>query len=202
MREANSGSLYYKGQSMHPTFKVSDILRAAPYNGEKIRRGDVVIFNSPKDRGKVVHRVVFVNADGIRTRGDNSGKADPWILKDADILGRVVSVNRQNGTFKVYGGPIGLLRVNLLKIKSVLKKGAYRVLEPSYRRLSKKGIFNQRLPYGKGVRILIFDRPAGKEMQVLVKDQLVARKNFVNKRGYVKWPFRPLINDIFERNFP
>ena len=156
MPETHWESLFYKGQSMHPTFKFSDILQIAPYQGERIRCGDVVIFNSPKNGEKVVHRIVSLDAERIKTAGDNNNKTDEWFLRPCDILGRAVYVRRENKILKVYGGRRGLVYLIFLKAKRVIKRGVIWLLRPPYRWLARIGIFKQILPYRRKMRFLIF----------------------------------------------
>ncbi|KPK14349.1 MAG: hypothetical protein AMK69_28945 [Nitrospira bacterium SG8_3] len=61
--------MIYKGPSMNPTLKPGDQLWITPYNGQKVQRGDVVVFISPGDGSRVVHRIVSLDPSGIRTQG-------------------------------------------------------------------------------------------------------------------------------------
>ncbi len=196
MPETHLESLFYKGQSMYPTFRFSDILQIAPYQGERIRCGDVVIFIYPKNGEKVVHRVVSLGAEGIKTAGDNCNKTDGWFLRSCDILGRVVYIKRENRIRKVYGGRRGLAYLTFLKAKRIVKRGIFRLLRPPYRWLSRIGIFNRILPYRRKMRFLIFNRPVGKELQILIKNQMIAKKILGGDKIYVRRPFRMLINDL------
>ena len=70
----------YVGPSMNPLLVDGDGLHIVPYKDRAIRPGDVVVFIPPGSETKIVHRVVSVDARGIRTRGDNATTVDPWIL--------------------------------------------------------------------------------------------------------------------------
>jgi len=189
-------SLFYKGQSMYPTFRFSDLLQIAPYNGKRIRCGDVVIFNSPKNGEKIAHRVVSLDVERIKTAGDNNNKTDEWFLKASNILGRVVYVKRKNRIRKVYGGRRGLVYLTFIKAKRIVKRGIFCLLRPSYRWLSRIGIFKQMLPYRRKMRFLIFNRPGGKEVQIVIKNQMVAKKILGSEKNYVRRPFRLFVNDL------
>jgi len=65
---------------MNPTLKAPDLLQVVPYQGKEIHRGDVIVFRPPGSKGMVVHRVISVDAQGVRTRGDKNSELDLWIL--------------------------------------------------------------------------------------------------------------------------
>ena len=55
--------------------------------------GDVITFHPPTSPAQVyTHRIVAVSPDGISTRGDLNGAADPWLLSRADVVGRAVAL--------------------------------------------------------------------------------------------------------------
>ena len=89
-------TINYIGPSMKPILKPGDRLQIIPYHGQKIRGGDVVVFIPPGGEVKIIHRVIYVGSQGIKTRGDNCNQADPWALSSDHILGRVVCARRGN----------------------------------------------------------------------------------------------------------
>ncbi|PZR60739.1 MAG: signal peptidase I [Chloroflexi bacterium] len=80
-----------RGSSMLPAYATGDLLivRAAPAYG----LGDVLAYRVPDgDIGAgriVVHRVVGVDHNGFRLRGDHNSALDPWTPRAADIVGKV-----------------------------------------------------------------------------------------------------------------
>lgn len=87
------------GDSMHPLIRSNDHLLVEPVDPSAIRRGDVVL--ARLDRGLTAHRVVRVDAAGtITTRGDNAPAEDPP-FGAAQLLGRVVSIERDGVQHRV-----------------------------------------------------------------------------------------------------
>ena len=86
----------YIGSSMNPTLKPGVRLDVSAYHGQRIRKGDVIVFIPPRGNSKIVHRVTSVHSDGIRTRGDNCNYEDNWVLRRENILGRVVAAQWNN----------------------------------------------------------------------------------------------------------
>lgn len=91
------------GYSMWPAIKPGDRVRISPPIKETIAaRGSVVALR--RDGGFVVHRVTDVRRDGpadqIRTRGDTSVTADPWI-NTRDVAGMVTLVTEEGDTIPV-----------------------------------------------------------------------------------------------------
>ncbi|MFH0929488.1 MAG: signal peptidase I [Candidatus Aenigmatarchaeota archaeon] len=74
--------------SMVPTFYKGDMIIVQ--HVEEVAVGDIIVF-SVKDRPyPIIHRVNEINADGIRTKGDNNLYVDPWIISQRDIYGRAI----------------------------------------------------------------------------------------------------------------
>jgi signal peptidase len=138
--QTNLESMNYIGPSMNPIFKAGDRLRIISYDLGKIRAGDVVVFVSPEDGSKVVHRVISVNSDGIRTRGDNSYHEDAWVLSREHIIGRVVAAQRGNRRRRVFGGPLGRLFAASVRVIRAIDSRVCSLLRPAYEELAKGGI--------------------------------------------------------------
>src|SRR5438105_5166748 len=83
----------YSG-SMVPTIRVGSIAFDRPVAGRSIRVGDVITFQDPYTKGRLVtHRVIriFHTNHGLayRTKGDANATRDPWTIALPDRVGRV-----------------------------------------------------------------------------------------------------------------
>ncbi len=81
------------GDSMSPSIRSSDTLTLAPIGERRVSLGDVVAFARPDGR-LVIHRVVAIAEDRLRTRGDAASQIDAWIDRDS-LIGRVEGVSRR-----------------------------------------------------------------------------------------------------------
>ena len=90
--DASLKPIVYKGPSMNPTLKAPDILHVIPYNGGKIKCGDVIVFEHPEGDGKnrITHRVISVDSNGIRTHGDNNCNIDYFFFDNKYFFIRMV----------------------------------------------------------------------------------------------------------------
>jgi signal peptidase len=188
--------IIYTGFSMNPTLKTSDILEILPYNGRKIKKGDVIVFLAPADTRKVVHRIISVNNEGIRTRGDNRGNTiDPWIIYPENILGRVVNSNRGNKRLRIYGGLIGRSLVRTIKVIQLMDLTISNFLSPVYYWLARIRIFKRLLPIKRVLRVMSFNRPTGTEYQLFIGPYLIGRLIPGSNRWHIKRPFRLFIDE-------
>jgi hypothetical protein len=130
----------YTGPSMNPTLAQPQLLETEEPSGAPVRVGDVVCFRSPKDGVTVVHRVVSVGAEGIRTRGDRNQAVDPWVLRPEDILGRVVRTRRGAETGRVVGGRAGVAVARLGRLRLALGGAARRAFRGAYRGVAGTGV--------------------------------------------------------------
>jgi signal peptidase I len=119
------------GQSMHPTIRDGEMITVEPVVPESIHRGDIVLYRSRK--GVIAHRIVRIETEDatliFTPRGDAMLACDARI-KGAEILGRVVAVERERRRIHLAGSKArwgrrarqvaGLLKA---KMKSVLFGG-------------------------------------------------------------------------------
>jgi len=195
MEKTGPQPMIYKGPSMNPALKPGDQLWIKPYNGQKIQCGDVVVFISPGDGSRVVHRVVSLDPSGIRTQGDNNNRVDPWLLSHDEILGRVFSAERGNRRRRVFGGQIGqLLGVAIRAIKAIDVSVCSR-FRPAYDRLAMAGVFRRWLPTKMKMKVLSFDRAEGVELHLLMGRRVIGRW-LPGKSGWqIRRPFRLFVDE-------
>ena len=191
----NQNILNYTGPSMKPTLRTGDRLNIIPYDGQEIRRGDVIVCISPQDGSKVVHRVTSVNSDGIKTRGDSCNHEDGWILSREHILGRVVSAQRENTRLRILGGLWGHLLAVAIRATKSIDSHLTSLLRPFYQRLARAGVFRRWLPREMKPRVISFNRDAGTELQ-LVMGRRVIGKWPEGKSGWnIRRPFRLFVEE-------
>ena len=187
--------LNYLGPSMNPTFKTPDYLQIIPYNGKKIRAGDVVVFSPPGESRKIVHRVVAAGSAGIRTRGDNNTDMDPWVLRPENILGRVAGVQKGERWRRVWGGPWGQVFVLVVRIYDKIDAAISLLLHPLYHWLAKTGALKHLLKGSFKARILSFNRRGGKEFQLILGSRVVGQRLPGTNSWQIKRPFRLLVDE-------
>jgi len=188
-------SINYIGSSMNPTLKPGDRLFILPYAGQRIRRGDVVVFVPPRGDSKIIHRVVSVHSQGIRTRGDNNNELDQWFLSPEHVLGRVVWAQRKNIRRRIFGGPPGQLLAAILRGIHAIDSYVSFLLRPAYDELAKGGIFIRLLPAKMRPRVVSFDRAAGKELQLLMGRRVIGRWLPGMSRWHICRPFRLFVDE-------
>ena len=185
----------YTGPSMNPTFRTSDGLQIIPYRGRPIRPGDVIVFNPPGFSQRATHRVISVDSEGIRTRGDNNPYDDPWVLTPDQVLGYVAYSRRRNGQLRIYGGLIGRLYAAAVRVIHLIDVRISRIFHSAYHRLARTSIFRLWIPARFKTRILSFSRPNGTEMQLLIGHYVVGRRPPGLNQWQIRRPFRLLIDE-------
>ena len=185
----------YIGSSMNPTLKPGDRLDTVPYDRQKIRRGDVIVFISPLDESKAVHRVVSVDSKGIKTRGDNCNRIDPYVLSPDKIVGRVISVHRRNGRRRIFGGYLGRVFAGTARALIALDLGASFLLRPVYDRLARSGILRCWVPTWTKPRVIGFSRSGETELQLLMGRWVIGRRLPGMARWNIRRPFRLFVDE-------
>jgi len=74
--------------SMVPTFEKGDMIIVQGSN--EIKVGDIVVYDAPRYRYPIIHRVINISSKGIITKGDNNPSPDPWITPTEKIHGKAI----------------------------------------------------------------------------------------------------------------
>jgi signal peptidase I len=82
--------LVVDGGSMSPTYEVGDVLLVSAPRGNDLVVGEPVVIGH--DENRYVHRVVEVDGDLARLRGDANNTTDPGWVSQSDVAG-VVSIH-------------------------------------------------------------------------------------------------------------
>ena len=188
-------NMNYMGPSMNPTLRAGDGLIVMPYRGKKIPVGDVVVFRHPERQHKVVHRVVSVCSKGVRTKGDNNNRMDPWIIGHDDIIGRVVSAKRKNRGVTIHGGIAGRMLAAVLLLIKQFNMTVTKILHPAYHMAARSDIFRSVLPIQRKIRVLSFNGPGGKELQWHLRDRVIGRRRPSQGHWQIARPFRLFIDE-------
>ena len=185
----------YRGTSMYPVLRESDILRIYR-NPEYIPlKGDIILFEHPENKKNIVHRINAIEGDQIYTKGDKIHEPDPWILKQSDIKGTVIQIWRNKKSIQV------------MKIKNYLQGSMpesqrllnlvwplYMYLRPVYKSAALKGILYNLLPGVLKPRPVIFTADNTVKLRLLINKINVARYDWSQKKWFIKPPFRFLIS--------
>lgn len=88
--------------SMRPTFKRGDLVAMQKlYTTPK--EGDIIMYERPEYMLPIVHRVVWVGDGRARTKGDARGRADPWVVRESEIMAKAVKVGGEPIVLKDVG---------------------------------------------------------------------------------------------------
>lgn len=78
--------------SMNPLIEKGDIvLMHKIYAKPEI--GDIINFKAPDIDLPVTHRIISISGNQMRTRGDSNPNEDPWMITNASIIGKIVTVS-------------------------------------------------------------------------------------------------------------
>ena len=185
----------YIGPSMNPTLKAGDGLSVMPYGSSRIQIGDVIVFHEPEGKNNIAHRVVAVDSQGVRSKGDNNINIDPWVLLPGDIIGRVVSAQRKSKSLTIRGGAWGRLFAPLLWIIKQVNLSVSRILHPAYHMLAGSGIFIKFNSFLPKTRVLSFHKPGGTEYLLLMGKHVIGRRLSGKDYWQIARPFRLFVDE-------
>ena len=180
----------YRGTSMNPTLCASDLLEIEAYDDRPLRIGDIIFFMPPEADCPAVHRVVRVTSEGIRTKGDNNSRLDPWLIRPEDVIGRVVWAARGKKRRRIYGGRVGQLWSFWIRGLKVVARG----LSFLYHLLARSGFMSRLVPLHKRMRIVALRRKDGRAFKLLLGGWVIG--NYQSGMNYwqIRRPFRLFVD--------
>jgi len=192
------------GPSMRPTLQEPEFLEVKPYGTARVRTGDVVCFKSPDTGKTVVHRVVSVGprspvagrpTGGIRTRGDNNAKDDPWVLQPGDIIGRVTAAQYGVPRRSVPGGWRGLVALRCVRLGQAIRGNVGRLSHTLYHFLAGLGPFDRLLPRRLRPRLVRFGTPYQVFLKLLMGGHTVGQCDRRLENWHIRPPFRLFVDE-------
>lgn len=187
--------IFHCGPSMSPTLRSSDLLYVVPYNGGRIRCGDVIVFSQTQGGAQIAHRVVKSDGRGIRTRGDNNSHVDPYILRPEDIIGRVALVRRGSRRRRIHGGFLGRIIGKAMVARRAVIANTWRPLRPLYRGLARSGLGGYVLPPNLRPRVVSLKRFEGTEFLIFMGSRVVGKLPVGEKSWRIDPPFRLFVDE-------
>ena len=197
MADPRGNRIFYTGQSMFPLLREGDDIEFRPFTDRAVQKGDVVVFSPPGEERYIIHRVIEVGPEGIRTRGDANGKADPWFLKTGDLLGRVLRFRRGEKDRTVAGGLGGVLQSAALRCLTLLRVCIIREVDPVVQSGFYSGALAGWVPKRYRPRVLAINRAEGTELMLVMGKQVVGRRFAGNGFWQIRRRFRPFIPSTF-----
>jgi signal peptidase I len=178
----------HAGRSMSPTLSHQDLLEIRPYSRKPVRPGDVILFHF--NEKLIVHRVVSIGYDGIRTQGDNNQEEDECLLKPQDILGQVVAAQRGRRKRNIHCGMFGLIYAKGIRLKHSLARRTIMIFAPHYHYIAG---YKARYPKGSilGLSVICFSNA---DCRLFLWGRMIG--SYEQGRGWqIRFPFRLFINE-------
>jgi len=187
--------LTYAGSSMNPTLRRPDVIEVSLYLGRSVPVGDVVLFRSPDNQEYVVHRVIRITEQGMRTRGDNSENEDPFVLAPGDVTGQVIAAWRGQTRRAIAGGRVGQVTGHWARWQLAADRSAERLFSPLGGIFVRWRALRFLVPARLKPRVVVFEAGQSRSWQVLTGSTVVGRYDFARRQWCVKWPFRPFVDE-------
>jgi len=113
--------------SMVPALNPQDLIIVKRISIDKVKAGDIIAFDSHiQGIGIIAHRAIQVFDDdgeiGIYTKGDHVEDRDSWIIRDTDLIGKVINVLPTIGIFLIEPVRYSLVAVIIITAISLLKE--------------------------------------------------------------------------------
>ena len=187
-------SVVYTGPSMNPTLRQPDLLTVVPYGERPVRVGDVVYFPSPEKDHAVVHRVVAITPQGLRTRGDNNRADDDHLLPPEKVMGQVVAAMDGQGVRPIAGGWRGQLTRYQVRLWRKASLASTRWLHGAYYALADAGLFRRLLPARLRPRLFAFQARQRTILRLLMGRREIGHYDPARKRWHITRPYRLFVN--------
>jgi SynChlorMet cassette protein ScmC len=187
--------IVYSGTSMDPTLKAPDLLDVVPYYGEKPLVGDIICFTPPGNEKNVVHRIIRITGFGTQTQGDNNSLADPALLPEDHIIGRVIKATRGNHQRKIAYGTLGRFTRWRMGIRKSALHRIFRIIRLAKPALVLTQSISHLLPGRWKPRIVFFSSRNTRIMRLFFGASVAGEFNTTRGIWTIRFPFRLLVNE-------
>lgn len=184
----------YSGTSMSPMFRSGDWLWVQPYESRKISVGDVIVFRPTGESRITTHRVVAVNNNGVKTRGDNSRMEDPYSLQLHEIIGYVATIRRGTRSIRIRHGRLGLFFARFRRVIRQINLVVSGFFHPLYRYVADSRVLSRMFSRWLCPQIVCFTKPDGIESQLFIGGHFVGRRPPGSEKWQIRRPFRLFID--------
>jgi hypothetical protein len=196
-RNKNSGAVNFcvhAGPSMKATLRELDVLEIVPYRNQEAKCGDVIFFVPPKGRQPVIHRITRITSRGVRTRGDNNDREDPWLLPHGSIGGKAVAAWRGRKRRGIRCGKKALLAICTMRRLRSLKSAMFHAIRPIYRTLARSGLLHRLVPARYRPRIVFYRSKDRDRVKLILGKRIVGYYDSHLHQWHITPPFRLLVN--------
>jgi len=194
-RDRRSDTALFRGSSMGAVFRDGDRLMIEPCGIADLVKGDIVVFVAPGGDQRIVHRVIAVEADRFRARGDANPGADPWLLNGEHLIGRVTAYERNGDLCPVAGGRRGRLRALVTRTIRKVDHHSSSFFHPIYRSLSRSSILKRLIPGSLRPRVILLRKEGDTEMQLLMGRRVIGRRTAGGSGWTIRRPFRIFVDE-------
>ena len=180
----------YSGGSMAPLFRPGQMLYVKP-DAQELRPGDVIIFDDPSRRARVVHRIIAITSEGLITRGDHNLQRDELPVVSGLVVGRVDAVEADGRLRRVSGGRRGLACACARRLALQLRRGLRSLLAHPWRLFSSSPLLRRSLRrfFPLHFEFISLHTALGPEVKALYRGRVVARRQPAQLRFSCRKPF-------------
>ena len=111
--------------SMRPTININDLIIVQGVDPHTLKVGDIIVFknpnypNQPCESGHcIVHRIIEIvktNPLTFRTKGDANYAPDPFLVRENDVVGKVIMIIPQLGIItRIFKPPYNYLTIIII----------------------------------------------------------------------------------------
>jgi len=184
----------YSGPSMNPTLVEPGLLKVRPYKKEILKVGDVICFHSAIQNHNIVHRIIRITPHGLVTRGDNNLQSDPDLVKEEQIIGKVLSAWTEMGPRKIPGGITGYwthLFLLIYKRSRIVLFWILLIFRPLFLTCKKK---MHDISIRINPEIVVFSHHQRKVCKLFYKGKLIGKYDLRNKNWSIAFPYWLLVD--------
>ncbi len=187
--------IVYAGPSMNPVLRAPDLLDVVPYQGKQPAVGDIICFTLPGDEKNIVHRIIRITASGIQTQGDNNSSADPDLIQEDQVTGRVIGAIQGNHYQKIAGGMPGRFTRGGMRIRRFALTLLFRIFRLVKPVLVLTPAITHILPGRWKPRIVLFSSRNTRIMRLFFGASVAGEFNTKRGTWTIRFPFRLLVNE-------
>ncbi len=179
---------------MKGVFETGDCLFVKKTKFKNLKKGDIVVFINKAENSKkiqIVHRVIKITGNKLTTRGDSNRREDTHPVTSENLIGEVISFERDGKKYKVRGGFLGLYQA---KIKYFIRRSIFWL----YKNITNISFFRSLgrillVKLARSIKKIKLNSMDGSIIKWVLNGKVIAKKGPDSNDFYVKKPFDLII---------
>ncbi len=190
--EIEGNEITYLGNSMYPSLIEGDLLILS-FNAP-VKTGDIIVFPSPERFSYIIHRVICIKNDDIKTAGDNNKEPDHDLIHTSDVIGKVIAKKCFGRIYRIRGRIYGKVYHSYISSVHRSIRRTLPIIKPAYYFIARKAVMGR--IFFRFIRLdpIVYVKDGNAVVRLFLNDRYIGQCRGGGKPWVIRAPFLLLVD--------